>query len=95
MISFSVRMTFNADDKTEVGEALVALTRATRQEPGCLSYIPHWVEGESATLFLYEQYVSEAAIEQHRSSTHFAVYATGVLYQKMLSRAFEHLQAIA
>lgn len=95
MISFIVRMRFNPEDQPEIGRILQALTPASRMEPGCVNYVPHWVEGEAATLLIYEQYKDEAAVEHHRASAHFAQYATGGLYQKMLDREVEHLDAIA
>jgi quinol monooxygenase YgiN len=95
MLSFTVRMHFAEDDRPEITAIVRALTAASRQEPGCVTYVPHWVEGESATLLIYEQYADEAALEFHRSTTHFATYATAGLYQKMLDRTLEHLHAIA
>jgi len=48
MLSFIVRMTFDQADRDDVGEILCHLTAASRQEPGCVSYIPHFVEGGAA-----------------------------------------------
>ena len=95
MISFTVRMRFPEDDRSEITSVLKSLTLASRQEPGCVSYVAHWVEGDAATVLIYEQYRDEAAVELHRGSAHFAKYATGGLYQKMLDRQIEYLQAIA
>ena len=49
MISFTVRMTFRGDDRDEIVQILRELTRLSRQEDGCVSYIPHFVEGDSNT----------------------------------------------
>jgi quinol monooxygenase YgiN len=87
-------MRFNQEDRGEIERFLRELTPASRQEPGCASYVPHWVESEAATLLIYEQYKDEAALEHHRGSPHFAQYASGGLYQKMLDRQLEHLSAI-
>ena len=95
MISFTVRMRFPEDDRSEMTSVLENLTLASRQESGCVSYVPHWVDGDPATVLIYEQYRDEAAVEFHRGTVHFAKYATGGLYQKMLDRVVEHLQAIA
>ncbi|MFT3971919.1 MAG: hypothetical protein QM699_00105 [Amaricoccus sp.] len=46
MISFTVRLTFRSEDHAEIEQILSALTRLSRQEPGCAAYTPHWVEGE-------------------------------------------------
>jgi len=95
MISFTVRMTFRPDDREEIAQVLRELTRLSRQEPGCVSYIPHTVESDPDTILIYEQYKDEAAADAHRASPHFAQYAIGVLYQKMLERSKEMLTAIA
>jgi quinol monooxygenase YgiN len=95
MISFTVRMTFRSDDRDEIVQILRELTRLSRQEDGCVSYIPHFVEGDSNTIVIYEQYRDEAAAEHHRATPHFAKYAVGGLYQKMLERSMENLTAIA
>lgn len=95
MISFTVRMKFRSEDRDEIVRILRELTRLSRQEDGCVSYIPHFVEGNSDTIVIYEQYKDESAVEHHRSSAHFAKYAIGGLYQKMLERSMENLTAIA
>ena len=94
MISFTVRMTFLPDDQSEVAEILEALTLASRQEPGCVTYIPHYVEGDRNTVVIYEQYRDRAAAEVHRQSPHFKQYAVGGLYQKMRDRVREDLIAL-
>ncbi len=94
MVSFTVRMKFEHEDHAEIAALLRRLTEETRKEPGCVSYIPHFVEGEPCTVLLYEQYVDEAALEHHRSSPHFQQYAAGGLYQKMRDREMENLVAV-
>lgn len=94
MISFTVRMRFAPEDREEVAELLRQLTEASRQEPGCLAYIPHRVEGDPDTFLLYEQYADKAAEAAHRQTAHFAKYAVGGLYQKVLERNREDLTAI-
>jgi quinol monooxygenase YgiN len=94
MVSFTVRMTFDQADREEIGEILCHLTDPSRQEAGCVSYIPHFVEGEACTVVIYEQYVDEAALERHRATPHFHRYAIGGLYQKMKEREVENLTAI-
>jgi quinol monooxygenase YgiN len=95
MVSFTVRMTFKKDDREAIAETLRELTQLTRQEPGCVSYIPHFVESDPDTIVIYEQYKDEAAVEHHRQSPHFAKYAVGGLYQEMLERQIENLVALA
>jgi quinol monooxygenase YgiN len=95
MVSFTVRLTFRSEDREEVAQTLRELTRLTRHEEGCVSYIPHFVESDPDTVLLYEQYRDEAAVDAHRESEHFAKFAVGGLYQKMLERSVENLTAIA
>jgi quinol monooxygenase YgiN len=95
MISFTVRMTFRSDDREEIATILRELAAASRQEPGCVSYVPHRVESDPDTILIYEQYHDQAALDAHRASPHFALYAVGGLYQRMLLRSVEMLDALA
>lgn len=95
MISFTVRMKFKPEHREQVQDALRALTAASRQEPGCVAYVPHSVEDDPDTVFIYEQYRDQAAREAHSLSDHFQKHAVGCLYQLMLERQTENLHALA
>lgn len=95
MISFTVRMKFSPEDRDDIAEVLRLLTEASRKEPGCVSYIPHRIEGDPDAVLIYEQYQDRAAADAHRQSPHFTKYAVGGLYQKMLERSREDLVALA
>jgi len=94
MVSFIVRLRFHQEDRAEVAESLRLLATASRQEPGCVSYVPHQLEGDSDTVLLYEQYVDQKALAAHRESEHFKNYAVAGIYQKMLDRSVENLLAL-
>ncbi|MFY9939308.1 MAG: antibiotic biosynthesis monooxygenase [Silvibacterium sp.] len=94
MISFTVRLKFKAEDREEIQESLRAVTQASRLEPGCVTYIPHTVDGDSDTVVIYEQYKDAAAADAHRASAHFKKYIVGSLYQRMLERSVENLHAV-
>ena len=94
MISFTVRLRFAQQDRAEIAEILQQLTAASRQEPGCVNYIPHWVQGDPCTVLIYEQYEDGKAEETHRQSAHFKKHAVAGLYQKMLERSREDLAAL-
>jgi quinol monooxygenase YgiN len=94
MISFTVRLRFAQEDRAEIAEILQALTEASRLEPGCVNFIPHWVQGEPCAVLIYEQYKDQKAEEAHRQSPHFKKYAVAGLYQKMLERHREDLAAL-
>ena len=94
MVSFTVRMTFDAADHEEIAETLRQLTLASRQEPGCVNYVGHFVEGDPTTVVIYERYVDAAALDYHRNAPHFKQHAVGSLYQKMRNRQMENLIAV-
>jgi quinol monooxygenase YgiN len=95
MVSFTVRMKFAAEDRADIAESLRLLTEASRREPGCVSYIPHQVEGDTDTVVIYEQYVDAKALAAHRETPHFKQHAVGGLFQKMRERSVENLIALA
>lgn len=94
MISFTVRLTFEEGDRDAIAEMLRHLVSASRQESGCVSYIPHFAEAEPMTVVIYEQYLDEDALEYHRNSPHFLEYAAGGLYKLKHTRHLEPLIAI-
>lgn len=94
MVSFTVRMQFSQDDRDRVTEILRNLALASRKEPGCVTYVPHHVDGDPETVLIYEQYRDQAAVDAHRASPHFEQFAVGGLYQLMKERATETLEAI-
>lgn len=95
MISFTVRMKFRPEDRQRIVELLTELAKASRQEPGCVNYVPHSVDGEPDTVVIYEQYADQRAVDAHRASSHFRDYAVGGLYQLMLDRQVENLNTVA
>ncbi len=95
MISFLVRLRFLPEDRERVSATLRALTVASRQEPGCVSYIPHEAQADPCVILIYEQYRDAAALDAHRNSPHFREHAIGGLYQWMLERSVEDLTALA
>ena len=94
MVSFAVRLKFAPEDRADVAETLRQLATASRQEPGCVSYIPHQVEDDPDTVLIYEQYKDAQALAAHRDSDHFKKHAVGGLYQKMRERSMENLIAL-
>jgi quinol monooxygenase YgiN len=94
MISFAVRLKFAQEDRADVVETLRLLAAASRQEPGCVSYIPHHLEDDPDTVLIYEQYRDAQALAAHRESEHFKSHAVGGLYQKMRERSVENLIAL-
>ncbi len=91
MISFTVRMRFALEDHAEIRSILQNLGAASRQEPGCVNYITHFVENDPSTVVIYEQYRDGDALEAHRTSQHFEQYANNGLYRKVRERTLEQL----
>jgi quinol monooxygenase YgiN len=87
-------MRFDPRDHEQIRDILTQLAAASRAEPGCVSYIPHFIDGDSNTVLIYEQYKDEAALEFHRGTPHFKKWAIGGLYQRMLDRQLETLLAV-
>ena len=94
MVSFIVHLKFAPDDRAEVAETLRLLAEASRQEPGCVSYVPHYADGDTNTVLIYEQYKDAEAQQAHRETEHFKKYAVGGLYQMMKERSVENLVAL-
>jgi quinol monooxygenase YgiN len=94
MVSFVVRFTFAPEDRAEMEEAVRLLAVQSRQEPGCVNFIPHRIEGDPDTVVIYEQYQDEMAQAAHRESAHFNKYVVEGLFQKMKDRNREHLIAL-
>ena len=95
MLSFTVRMRFEEEDLDAIRENLVALTEGSRREPGCVSYVAHFVSDDATTVLIYEQYRDDAALEAHRATPHFKQHAIGGLYQRMRERHVENLAAVS
>lgn len=94
MVSYTVRMRFADEDRQQISEILEKVATASRQEPGCVSYVPHWVDGDPNTVLIYEQYKDGKSLEAHRASSHFKQYIVAGLYQLMRERTVENLTAV-
>jgi quinol monooxygenase YgiN len=94
MVSFIVRMRFAPEDREAVSDMLRELALASRQEPGCVSYVPHTVEDDHNVVVIYEQYRDRAAAEFHRTTPHFKKFAVAGLYQLLRERELENLTAV-
>ncbi len=95
MVSFTVRLKFASEDRADIAETLRLLAEASRNEPGCVSYIPHQLDDDPDTVIIYEQYKDAQALAAHRATEHFNKLAVGGLYQRMRDRAVENLTALA
>ena len=71
-------------------ERLREMVRLTRQEPGCLTYIPQRSREQPRTYLLYERYVDQAAMDAHRDSDYFKRYVLGEYNDLLESRSSEY-----
>jgi quinol monooxygenase YgiN len=69
-----------------VEEALRAMTKLTRAEPGCVSYTPHRSPEEGNVFFLYECYRDEDAFQAHASSDYFGRYIKDTVWPQLEDR---------
>jgi quinol monooxygenase YgiN len=78
----AVTWTIKEGELDAVLAALRPLAEASRQEPGCLLYQAHRDPENPNVLFLYEQYLDEAASRAHAESEHFKTYALDDIFPR-------------
>jgi (4S)-4-hydroxy-5-phosphonooxypentane-2,3-dione isomerase len=73
--------TIRSDDVNNVLDALRAMVEYSNsdQEPGCLLYVVHQSVENPARIMLYEQYVDEAAFEDHKQTEMFKQHVAGTV----------------
>ncbi len=81
-----VNMRAQEGKEAEALEVMRELAAATRQEPGCIHYIPVQSVDDPRSFLVYEQYVDREALEAHGASEHFQRLAAGHLFGLMESR---------
>jgi quinol monooxygenase YgiN len=75
MVVLAVTWVAKSGRESEVASLFSKLTEESRKEPGCQIYQVHRHRTESRRFFIYEQYNDDAALEAHRTSSHFLQYA--------------------
>jgi quinol monooxygenase YgiN len=78
----AVKWTVKEGELDAVLAALRPLVEASRAEPGCLLYQAHRDPENPDVIFLYEQYVDEAAYRAHADSEHFQTYVVAELFPR-------------
>ncbi|MFI7143001.1 putative quinol monooxygenase [Streptomyces massasporeus] len=69
------RMRARAGREEELRAALTPLVEATRQEEGCITYVPHRSEDDHAVFVMHEIWESEAHLRAHERSPHLREFA--------------------
>ena len=80
--------------EAEFEAALAEMAHHTRQEPGCLTYIPQRSRENPRKYLLYERYVDQAAIDAHRDSDYFRRYVQGEYTDLLDSSSREYFDAL-
>ncbi|HVP44421.1 MAG TPA: putative quinol monooxygenase [Terriglobales bacterium] len=79
MIVLAVTWKAHPGKEEEMKRVFSLLQAESRKEPGCLMYVVHRGREDRSRFFVYEQYKDEAALEAHRATPHFRLYARGEL----------------
>ncbi|CAM5574590.1 MULTISPECIES: putative quinol monooxygenase [Streptomyces] len=69
------RMQARPGKEQELRDALPALVAATRQEDGCLTYVPHQGLDDLGLLVMHEVWQSEEHLRAHSGSDHLRRFA--------------------
>ena len=93
MVSFIVRLKFHPEDRAEVAETLRLLATASRQEPGCVTYVPHQLEDARIPSSSMSSISTQGTHRPPRVRTLQKIRVAGI-YQKMLDRSVENLIAL-
>lgn len=61
---------FKVEIPKEVIDFLPELVAATRQEDGCISYVPHLPLDDSAKIYFHEVWENQDAVDKHLATDH-------------------------
>lgn len=75
MVVLAVTWMAKLGREADVANLFQKLTDESRKEPGCQMYQVHRHKTDSRRFFIYEQYKDDAALEAHRSTSHFLQFA--------------------
>lgn len=86
MYCLAVTYVIQPGKEEEALKHLRVLASESVKEPGCEMYIGHKATELERTIFIYEQYVDEAAYWKHREMPHFLEHGAGGLMKIAESR---------
>jgi quinol monooxygenase YgiN len=75
MVVLAVTWMAKAGHDADVIPIMTKLAEESRKEPGVVMFQVHRHKTEPRRFFIYEQYKDDAALELHRASPHFLMYA--------------------
>jgi quinol monooxygenase YgiN len=80
-----VRLRVQEGTEDEARAVLSELAAETRNEPGCVAYVPCVERDDPRAMLIFEEYVDQAALEAHAASEHFRRLAAGRLWDLLES----------
>ena len=87
--TIAVRGTISPNEEQRACELAATMVAPSNAEPGCDAYILHRDPADPSALFLYEQYVDEAAFQAHCSSDHFRAIVEAQIFPLLTDRRLE------
>jgi quinol monooxygenase YgiN len=75
MLVLAVTIPIKPESHDEAIEIAVRMTAETRKEEGCIAYTFHFPVDDPNTLFVYEEWASEEALNGHIQSAHMKVFS--------------------
>ncbi len=83
-----------SDDIEAVKKALKAMVAPTRKEKGCLAYNLHQSKKDKSVFMFYEQWASQAALDEHGKSAHMAAMRKAIegKVEDVEATAYEYLR---
>ncbi len=94
MIVLVVQYTVQPGTEAQAVAFIRHMQQHTRREPGCRLYVGHQSLEDPRRLLFYEQYVDQAAMDEHRAAPYFAEYVTNGLAKIAESRKAQLFTAI-
>ena len=94
MLILVVNLTVAVGSEGKVAELFRNLESETRKESGCIMYVVQQSRENPRHFLVYEQYKNEAALEEHRASSHFKKYATDGAFRFVEERQAEFFNPI-
>jgi quinol monooxygenase YgiN len=69
----------NPGQSDELRALIITLTKANRQEPGCVTFIPYEADQFPGRFYLYEIFANADAFEEHLDTDHVKEFRTALL----------------
>jgi quinol monooxygenase YgiN len=94
MVTVVAQYQVKAGEGDRVADALAPHIAATRAEPGCVTFVAYRADDDPDHFLLYEQYVDEAAFQEHRRTPHFAEYVEGTIVPLLERRDWQRYDEV-